>query len=182
MDPAGETDGLARKGAQTIGRLAQTARRLAGGLLVGAASVCGSAWLLGVVATSGALRTLWAVAGGLLAAVAVGAAFWSYWSLGLVIERASAIRRSFGDLVSQVSETDLAHLVSRADDEGLGLIRRARLVGRLRSAVTSTAGDFQELSLALAALARFPATALLAVGSILVFGVFGFVFLVVIMV
>lgn len=181
-DVAGQSSGFAQRGSDTIARLAQRAQRIVLGLLVAVVAVCGPAWLLGVAATSGFARTLWAFVGGLGAAVAVGAAFWSYRSLGLVLERAASIRRSLGDLARQVSETDLADLVDTAGDEGLGVVRRAQMVGRLRSAVTSTAGEFQDLSLALAALARFPVAALLAGGSIVVFGALGLVFLVVLVV
>lgn len=182
MNPAGQPSGLAQRGSQAIAGLAERAQRLAFGLLVAAATVCGAVLLLGVAATSGAVRTLWLIVGGVSAAVAVGAAYWSYRSLGLVIARAAGIRRSLGELASQVSDGDLVDVLSGAGDEGLGVIRRARLIGRLRSAVGSAAGEFQDLSLAVAALARFPAAAALAGGSIVVFGLLGLLFLTVVIV
>lgn len=176
---AGRDAGPAQRGSAAIAGLADRARRITLGVLVVAAVVCGSSWLAGVAATSGVVRMLWVIAGGLGVAIAVGAAFWSFRSLGLVIDRAAAIRQSLGALADQVSDTDLADLVSRADDEQLGVIRRARLVGRLRSAVSSTAGEFQDLSLALAALARFPAATVLASTLIVAFGALGFLFVLV---
>jgi hypothetical protein len=178
-----DVDHLARQTVAMVTSLARRGVMLAAGVALITLLVGGLSYLTGLAALEGSAAEAWAIIGGAMLIVAVGAPTLAWWRLSRVTKDVAGLVGEVGRLISidpgaqrVVIETVT---VDRPDATGattVPAIVETRQFGRLHQA--TTAANLVGLSGALRAVISFPWLLLIAVVLMLVFAVLGFLFVI----
>ncbi len=168
---------LAQRGYELLILVATKAGGIAFALFLLAAAICGTAFVLGLVALSGPLRTIWLVVGGAIMLIGVGSSLRSWRSLTAITGHAVRIHESFEKLVENLSTAKELRSLNEVDIQKMGVVKQARFTRKIRKTVQGSLGEFQDLSSAFASVSAFPSVVFAAAVAIMSSAVFGAVFL-----
>jgi hypothetical protein len=178
-----DVEALARQMTALVTNVARRVMVITLGVALVTFIIGGLSYLTGLAGLEGSARSAWALIGGIMLVVAVGAPLLAWWRLSAVSKHASALVSEVGRLISRdpAAERVVIDTVTvqptPADGTRVPAIIETRQFSRLRQ-TTLTASDLRELPGALRAITTFPWLLLIAIVLMLVFGVLGFLFLI----
>lgn len=174
-------DDLARRAVGVVTALARRGTFLAVRVAFAVAIVALMAYGLGLAGLKGSTRSAWAIVGGILVVITVGAPLLAAWRLRRVRTHADQLVADVRTLMTNNAEAERIVIETvEVDQRGPAttpaIVGQAPQFARLRQ-VAVTTGNLPELPGTLQAVGSFPALLALAVLLTLVFLVLGFVFL-----
>lgn len=181
-----DVDQLASQTTALITALARKGMGLATGVAVVTLVIAGLAYLTGLAALEGSVRSAWLLIGTAMLVIAVGAPLLARWRLSSINRHTTDLIGDLRTLMNRDAAAQRVVIETVAVEEPLDtgtardlrpVVYDSRQFGRLRQ-VTVKANDLRQLPGVLRTVTTFPFLLLVALVGCLVFGVLGFLFLV----